>query len=259
MSLSESKISLNGCDLRLRREGAGAPLLFLHGPQGFADWPEALHILAGSYDVLAPDLPGFGESSCPDSLEDVEDLAYFFLDFLKARGLEQVHIVGHSLGGWIALEMAVRSTQSVASLTLVDAAGLRVIGVPRADIFICPPEELARLLYYGDGWQEFVRYWTSPEFVDLFDGNRRTAAKFCWQPRLFDPRLERWLHRIDVPVHIVWGAQDKVIPQAYGEALHRFISGSRLTLLRDCGHMSYVEQPRAFAAAASEFIREIAR
>ena len=234
-------------------------MLFLHGPEGLSVLPDAVRRLSGAFSVIAPDIPGYGASDASEDIDDVEDLAYFFLDFLKARNLAGVHVVAHSLGGWIALEMAIRSTQRIASLTLIGPAGLRVIGVPRADIFICPPEELARLLYHGDGWTDFLSTWTAPERVDLFDQNRRISAKYCWQPRLFDPRLERWLHRIDVPAHFVWGEEDRVIPVAHGEALRRLVPGSRLTAVPGCGHMVHAERPAAVADCVAAFIGGLAQ
>src|SRR5206468_12145930 len=93
------------------------------------------------------DHPGFGGSEAPAWIDDISDLAYCYLDAIEALGLSGVHILGQSLGGWIALEMAVRSTQRLRSLTLISPAGIHVKGVRKADIFIIDPEEQARLAY----------------------------------------------------------------------------------------------------------------
>src|SRR6202030_2181199 len=151
--LSETSVVVQGVTLNLRRGGSGAKVLYLHGAQGMAGAEPALAALAERYEVLAPDHPGFGGSDAPDWLDDVPDLAFFYLDLIAALALGAGHVVGHALGGWIALEMAVRSTQAILSLTLASPAGIRVIGVPRADMFICTPDELARLLFAGDGWK----------------------------------------------------------------------------------------------------------
>ena len=107
------------CDCRtfVRRGGAGQPLLFLHGAGGLPGWQPFLARLADRYDVIAPDHPGYGQSDTPAWLEEVADLAQFYLEFLKHLSLIGVHVIGHSLGGWIALEMATRSTARIKSLT----------------------------------------------------------------------------------------------------------------------------------------------
>lgn len=149
--LNESFFELRGCKLWLRRGGAGQPLLFLHGAHGFAGMQPALDALAKNFDVLAPDLPGFGRSDAPDWIDDVPDLAFFLLDLVTALDVKRVNLVGHSIGGWAALEMAIRSTERLKSLTLVDSAGIRLEGVPRADMFMASPDELLALLFFGEG------------------------------------------------------------------------------------------------------------
>ena len=94
---------------------------------------------------------------------------------------------------------------------------------------------------------------------DIYDRNRAAAAKYSWSPRLFNPKLDRWLHRIDMPTHIVWGEDDRVIPPAYAEALKDLIAGATVATLPDCAHLPHVEQPQAFAGEVSQFIRRAAR
>ena len=252
-------VEILGSKLYLRRGGTGEPLLFLHGPQGFAGLEPAVDALQRQFEVLAPDHPGFGRSDAFDGIDDVPDLAFFYLDLMAALDLRRVHVVGHSLGGWVALEMAVRSTERIRSLTLASAAGIRVPGVPRADMFICGPEELAKLLFAGAGWKGWhAALQATPEQQEIFDRNRFQAAKLCWQPRLFDPKLEKWLHRIDRPTRIVWGAEDKVIPAVYGERLAALIPGASLSIVAGAGHLLPVERPQDFAAEAQRFLRGIA-
>jgi len=255
----ESEIDIRGCKLFLRRAGKGPSLLFLHGAQGLSGWLPAFEELAARFDVLVPDHPGFGRSDNPDWIDDVPDLAYFYLDVLAALDLGAVHLVGQSLGGWIALEMAVRSTQRIKSLTLADSAGIRVKGVPRADMFICGQEELAQLLFAGDGATAWLAEWSAPERAEVYDRNRFAAAKFTWQPRLFNPKLEKWLHRIDVPTHILWGDEDKVIPPPYAAVLQEKIAGARMTMLPRCGHLPHLERPDLFAREVARFIETVAQ
>ena len=159
-----------------------------------------LDTLAERFDVIAPDHPGFGASEVPGWIDDVSDVAYLYLDAIEKLGLASLHVVGQSLGGWIALEMAVRSTQRLRSLTLISSAGIHVKGVPKADIFMIDPEEQARLAYAdpkaGDAAAERA---AADKYQDQAILNRIASARFGWQPRFFNPRLERWLHRVNVP------------------------------------------------------------
>jgi len=215
-------IDLQGCKLSLARGGEGPPLIYLHGTDGLADWPVLLDRLAGRFDVIAPDHPGFGGSEAPAWIDDISDLAYCYLDAMQVLGLSGVHIIGQSLGGWIALEMAVRSAQRLRSLTLISSAGIHVKGVRKADIFIIDPEEQARLAYADPKLGEEAAARTATEkYQDLAVLNRIASARFGWQPRFFNPRLERWLHRVNIPTHIIWGDGDRIIPPAYAEAMPR--------------------------------------
>jgi pimeloyl-ACP methyl ester carboxylesterase len=180
------------------------------------------------------------------------------LDVLDALGASGVHLVGHCLGGWLAMEIAIRNTARIKSLTLANSAGLRLEGVPRADMFILPQDELTKLLFAGDGTDWMQAWQASPEQQDIYERNRAAAAKFSWHPRLCNPKLGRWLHRIDVPTHVIWGEHDKVLPPAYGAALKERIAGATLTMMPGSGHMPNVERPAQFATAVTQFIRRTA-
>src|SRR5436305_1970351 len=140
--------TIDGANIRVLgggHEGKDAqPLVFLHGAGGHTGWMAFLEELSQRFAVYAPEHPGFGQSDDPPWLDGVGDLAYFYLDFLKALGLERVHLMGTSLGGWIAAEMAVRDTPRLASLTLVGAVGITAQGETIPDIFRMPVEETLR-------------------------------------------------------------------------------------------------------------------
>ena len=257
MAFATQTIEINGCKLRFARGGAGVPLIFLHGTDGLAEWPAILDTLAERFDVIAPDHPGFGGSEVPGWIDDVSDVAYLYLDAIEQLGLSGLHLVGHSLGGWIALEMAVRSTQRLRSLTLISSAGIHVKGVPKADIFMIDPEEQARLAYADPkAGEAAAERAAADKYQDQAILNRIASARFGWQPRFFNPRLERWLHRVNVPTHVIWGDRDRIIPPAYAEAFRRLIPQSRLTMIADAGHLPQVEQHAAVVAAMQGFLRD---
>lgn len=245
------------CSVNVMRGGKGPPLLFLHGAGGAGVWLPFMASLSEHYDVIVPDHPGFGRSDIPEWLDQLSDQAYFYLDLIEALKLDQVHLVGHSLGGWIAAEIAVRSTRRLRTLTLIAAAGIHVKGVPKGDLFIWTPEERARNLFVDQRLAEQrLALQLAEEQADIAIKNELATANLAWQPRFHDPQLRKWLHRIDVPTLLVWGDGDKLFPKAYGEAYHGLIKGSRLEILPSCGHIPQVEQSDAFVDLFKRFAAE---
>ena len=249
------RIDLDGCAVSYRRGGSGPPLLFLHGAFGVADWAPWMDRLAASYDVIVPDHPGWGESATPEWLDNIHDLAYFYLDFVKALDLRGVHVVGHSIGGWLACEIAVRDTAALASLALIAPAGLRAMGVQKFDIFLASRETAVRAAYHDPAFAELALAETpSDEALDVILRNRYAAARVGWQPRLFDPHLHKWLHRIDVPTLVLWGADDRIIPVAHSMEFVSRIPEARESIVPACGHIPQVERPDAFLERLTAFL-----
>ena len=248
-------IDVRGCKTSVRRSGKGAPLLFLHGVMGNADNEPAFDLLSEKFDVIAPDHPGFGRSEMCDHVDDARDLSFFYLDLLDVLQIEAVHIVGACLGGWIGIEFATHASHRVKSLTLANSAGLRLKSVPRADLFVCSEQDMLKLLFAGDGgetWMQSIR--ASSDLEGIYERNRAAAARFTWSPRLCNPKLDRWLHRVATPTHLIWGAENRVIPPVYADALRQLIKGSTVTILADAGHLLHVEQPKTFADEVARFI-----
>ena len=129
--LKQSPLTLNGIELEVRRQGRGEIILLLHGAGGSAGLVPLVEELSGEYEILMPDHPGFGLSGDSKQTTTISDLAYHYLDFIEDQGLTDVHLVGHSMGGWIAAEIATRSEAALKSLTLIGSAGIHVKGVPR--------------------------------------------------------------------------------------------------------------------------------
>jgi pimeloyl-ACP methyl ester carboxylesterase len=258
MPHSTETMTIDGAKIRVLRggpEGAGAqPLVFLHGAGGHTGWMAFLEELSQRFAVYAPEHPGFGESDDPSWLDGVGDLAYFYLDFLKTLGLERVHLVGTSLGGWIAAEMAVRDTARLASLTLVGAVGITAQGETIPDIFRMPVEENLRR-FYADQERAARRVGdVAKADMRLVAKNQATVTRLAYWPRFYNPDLGKWLHRVDVPTLLIWGAEDGLVPPKFGEAYRSLIPGAKLTVLPAAGHAPFDEQREAFLAAFSEFI-----
>ena len=250
----QSFLDIRGCRINLLRGGKGPPLLFLHGGGGGGVWLPFLDQLAQRFDVLAPEHPGYGGSDTPPWLDNISDLAYFYLDVLAALKLERVHLVGHSVGGWIAAELAVRSTARLKTLTLASSAGLHLKNVPVIDAFLQSDEQGLRSFFHDQAIADRqLAQPRSPEQADIALKNRFTTAKLIWQPRGYNPHLTKWLHRIDVPTQILWGASDRLLPPAYAEEFHRLIPGSRVTVFPACGHLPNIEKADEFVGAITGF------
>src|SRR6478752_4971163 len=197
---TNTKLAVRGCNITMMRGGAGRPLLMLHGAGGAGTWLPYMADLAARHDVIVPEHPGFGQSDTPDWLDTISDLANFYLDFLDQLNLRNVDLVGHSLGGWIAAELAARNTSRLASLTLICAAGIHVKGVPQVDTFLSNDERRIRDMFHDQKYaDETLQQAQRPELEDIHLKNRTTTAKLIWQPRGYDAHLHKWLHRIDVP------------------------------------------------------------
>src|SRR3954471_9039273 len=211
-------VTVAGATIRLFRgglEGGGeAPVVFLHGAGGHTGWMGFLDAPAGHFAVFAPEHPGFGQSDDPPWLDDIADLAYFHLDLLKALDLDRVHLIGTSLGGWIAAEMAVRSTARLASLTLVGAVGITAEGKTIPDTFRMSDDENLRR-YYADPERaarrsaDLARALADPAVMAVVAKNRATVPRLAYRPRFHNPGLEKRLHRIDVPTLLIWGEGDR--------------------------------------------------
>ncbi|HEY5898602.1 MAG TPA: alpha/beta hydrolase [Burkholderiales bacterium] len=254
MPFTDHYQTIDGCRTHFRRGGKGLPLVFLHGASGAPVVLPFMEKLAERFDVIVPDHPGYGESDEPQWLENIHDAAYFYLDFLAALELRSAVLVGSSMGGWMAMEMAVRDTSRIGSVVLVSPAGIAAKGAEPADIFLLPPEEMARKLFVDQKLAEArLSAPVTPESIDRDLKNRHTTARLAWEPRLHDPFLPKWLHRIGVPVSIVWGAQDQILPVGIAHEIKRLLPKAQLNIFERCGHLPQVEKCDEFCDVVVRF------
>lgn len=244
MPAQQKNHKVRGINVRMLTGGSGPTLLFLHGANGLPQWLPFFEQLSAKCHVMIPEHPGFGASDNPDSIRNIADLAIYYLDLLDGLKDERVHLVGQSLGGWIAAEVAARNCTSLASLTLLAPAGLRVKGVPSGDNFIWDPEESVRNLYHDQSIADrLLATSLSPEDADLALNNRYATAKFGWEPRWYNPGLHGWLHRVSVPSLVVWGENDKLFPVRYAARWGELLPKATVEILPACGHVPAVEKP----------------
>jgi pimeloyl-ACP methyl ester carboxylesterase len=183
------------------------------------------------------------------------DLAMFYLDLVEEAGLDKVHLIGNSLGGWLAAEILIRDRSRFGSLVQLAPAGIRVKGVACGDNFIWGPEEAVRNLYHDQGFADRVLALTPDEAqMDVMLRNRFTVAKFGWQPRWFNPDLEKWLHRIKLPALVVWGDDDKIMPPEFAALWRERLPDARVVMVEGCGHLPHVEKAPLVARQVLDFL-----
>ena len=257
MTAERELLEIRGVKLMMRRQGTGPTIFYLHGFDGAPAASALTDRLAREFQVLIPDHPGMGETDMPSWLETIHDIAYFYLDLLEALDLDDLHLVGFDLGGWIALEIAIRNIERLRSLTLIGSAGIHVNGVPKGDLFMRSPDIVLRSLFADPAIPDkILSRRPSREEEDTLIKNRFTIARVGWHPPLTNPQLAKWLHRIARPTHIIWGDTDRLFPIEYAGEFERLIPRSRVTVLPKCGHAAHIENPEVLALAVSTFVKE---
>ena len=247
-----------GREVHYYRAGRGAPVLYLHHVQGLLGFEPGVAQLADNFDVIAPFAPGFGPAR--DQLSDVDegplDLTLHFADFLDALALDSVHVVGASIGAWMGAELAAIYAQRVRSLVLSNPLGLWLEDAPGIDPFAQHPGFPSKVLFSDpDMRKQFVvgdRDLEDAHVNELL--NLRAAAKFMWP--IPDTGVRRRLPRITCPTLVITCAKDTVVPSAHGPAWAELITNSTTAEIEESGHLPTLEQPDAFAARVSSFIKQ---
>ncbi|MDH3239214.1 MAG: alpha/beta hydrolase [Alphaproteobacteria bacterium] len=252
-------VKIQDIELEVERRGSGAPLVLLDDEESLTRESGVVDELAKSFEVIIPEAPGFGKSSRPDWIESMDDISYIMLDYLDQAGIEKATLLGFSLGGWIAAEMATKNLARIGRLALVDPYGIKVGGPwdrDIQDIWFLTKEEV-QALKYADPANGEIDYTEMPdEKLEVVARNRESFARFCWQPYMHNPKLKRRLHRIDVPALVIWGAEDGVVTPDYGKAYADKIPGARFEVIADGGHFPHLEQPAAFMDVLGGFLAE---
>jgi pimeloyl-ACP methyl ester carboxylesterase len=258
-AVTARQIDAAGLSVELRRGGKGAPLLVIHGELGMPGWLDSFAELAESYDVIVPSLPGYGRSARPDWIMGVHDVAAWVT--WLARDLDirtPVNVIGCSLGGWVAAELATVAPQFINKLVLVGAMGVKPNEGEIFDYFLDGGiTGLRRNFHRPDESAEFKTYWgkeLTPEETDLIEQHREMTCRIAWKPYMHSLTLRHLLPGVRTPTLLVWGKNDTVTPLDCGEIYQRAISRARLVTIDDCGHMPEMEKPAEFADIVRKFL-----
>ena len=236
---------VNGVNTIVLSAGSGPPLVFLHGAGiwygvNFAvPWTQ-------KFRVIVPFHPGFGEAEDAPAMTDIHDYVMHYLDLFDALGLDKFHLVGFSLGGWLAANFAVEHGHRVERLVLVGPAGLRGKERPKGDFFLLPPAQIPSLLVSNfNVIKPFLP--ANPKDLDFMGDRYReggTLARLLWD-RPYDTKLPRYLHRLTMPTLLVWGEEDKLVPVQNAQLWREHIPKARLETFKGAGHLVLDEKPEA--------------
>jgi pimeloyl-ACP methyl ester carboxylesterase len=259
--LSETFIDTTIGKVQVWRGGEGPPLVYLHSATGEGPGAAVLEGLAESFDVVVPLFPGFGESEGIDRIDDIEDAVYHLLDVFDILfGDVSPSVVGSSLGGWMAAEVASRYPERLARMVLINPAGLHIDGAPIKEIFGRDPAELAEDLFADQShpvaaMMHMVAALGEDRLAEIpFEVLRPTlqslqaTAKVAWNPYLHNPKLVRRLARVTAPTLVIRGADDRLIPAVHSAAFVSAIAGATLAEIPGGSHMVVLEQPVAVGA-----------
>jgi pimeloyl-ACP methyl ester carboxylesterase len=255
---TDTLIEVAGTRLQVLQGGSGAPLLILHGGGGNPGWLPYHRALARQFTVYAPSHPGYDGSSRPDWLSTMNDMAHFYRQVIEELGLAPVHLMGFSMGGWLAAEFVALCPPYVQSLLLVDAAGIKPQSGEIAELLMVSQDVASKLRFYDPAqvpdYEALVNRPLTPEEQEVQWRNREMTSRLCWKPYFHNPKLPAYLRGVKTPTLIVWGKQDAIIPVNCGELYQQALANATLHVIDRCGHSPALEKPQEFLTAVRTFL-----
>lgn len=245
-SVADTTLDVRGVSLVTREAGDGETLLYLHDELS-TGWNPYLDLLAERFHVVAPELPGFGDTQRPEWIEDIADVAFFVADIATQVGDgASVNVAGGSLGGWLAIEAALRGAP-IARIVAIGSPGAQIAGDPPFDYFFLTPEERTEMLFTDPA--------SKPEVSeDHAIHNESMTARLVWQPRYVSPKLLQRIHRMEVPTLVAWGELDCFLSLAHGKALADSMPNGSLVTVPGSGHFVALEKPTEVAQLTTVFL-----
>jgi len=239
--------------ITLTESGSGRIALLLHGGGGpFTVQSIATH-LSQTMHVIMPTHPGWNGTERPAWLNTIPELARAYVQMLKSQGYRDVVVIGSSVGGWIACEIALHDdAHLVTGLVIIDAAGVKIEGQPIRDFYALTPREVAEYSYHDPDRFYLDPATLPPEQVARQRANIATMRVFAGE-QLYDPTLLTRLGQIQLPTLVLWGDSDRIVTPAYGQAFAAAIPNARFSILTDAGHLPHFEQPQATFDALDAF------
>lgn len=242
MENTEQRVDVDGTSLRFQQGGTGSPVLFLHGAAGFQGWTPFFEKLGARHRVMAPEHPGFGLSDGQEWADSIDRLADFYVKFLSRGDHGPVHLIGSSLGGWLASEIAIRDQSLLRSLVLIAPAGFPSPDIPLPDMLSWSYEQLMRNVFANPAIAEQVLSIPLTEAqVDLRSRNSKAVARLG-RNGFANPRLPELLGGLEVQTTIIWGDTDRIVPVEYAPLWKQALPEAELHVLPYCGHLPHAEK-----------------
>ena len=267
--MSMRDISIQGRSVQIYEAGSGDPLLYLHGAadmHGAAADPFPFHeALSSGFKLVAPAHPGCVGTDEDESMEAIDDLVFHTLEVMDALSLDRVNIVGNSIGGWLAAEIAARNPERVGKLALIGATGLFVSGAPIGDLFMAVQPRNGgiadlRSMLFSDGEGDLAQSLFPDMHVDKPQGMRRYqvfrfSSRIGFKPPYFyHQKLRDRLHRFKGPALVIWGGNDNFVPVAHAKAYGDALTGSSVEMIDGAGHSVILEKPDVVADKIAAFM-----
>jgi pimeloyl-ACP methyl ester carboxylesterase len=240
-------------DLLVEERGEGQPFLLLHGGAGPLSMARFAGLMAGRHQtrVITPTHPGFARTKRPDALKSVRDLAQVYAAFLDRIGVSDVTVVGNSVGGWIAAELALLANPRIAGVVLVGATGIEVSGHPIPDTSKLTLDEIMSLSYHNPNPFRVDPTKMTDDQRAIMASNRATLSVYA--PQMTDPTLAQRLGRITVPILVISGDSDRIADAGYGRAYAAAIPGAKFELLAGTCHLPQIETPELLLETVWKF------
>ena len=265
MTLTQTAIKLprSGLKAEVWQKGRGRDLVFLHGAGGQAAWTPDLEALSKSFRVTVPLHPGYGQTEGVEDIDDVLDSVLHTFNVLEALGIERPHVVGHSMGGMIAAEMAAIRPKEVASLCLVCPVGLWDDEHPVLDFFAHTPQDLMPYIFVDTNHPMaqavLIEQTDEDVLVEMlvnYTKSLAAAGRLLWP--IPDRGLKKRIAGIKAPTQIIWGESDGLVPVFYAHEFKRRIRGAKVKIIRKASHMVLIERPEEYARTVCGFIDGVA-
>lgn len=257
------EVSVKNLDVNYKKEGKGEPLLILHGWESCSEkWKEVQDELCSEFDVIIPDLPGFGESESPSGSWTVEDYLEFVRKFVQQLDLDSFYLVGHSFGGSLSVKVTVTHPELVRKVVLIDSAGIKPKPTFKAKMMKCLAEK-GKLMFKGPlskfegkARSAFYKLLRNTDYGKADEVMKETMNNvFDYYSKLDSGSGEFLsdLKKLKKETLLVWGEQDKIIPLSYGERFKKEIDNSELKVIPQVGHSPHLKSPSKTASIISEF------
>jgi len=252
------ELTIDGVRTAIKVIGRGPPVLFLHGASTLEGW-DALKPLGTHFTVYAPSHPGFGLSGDAPHLTSMGDLVVHYRALIGALELERPHLIGFSMGGWLAAELAAMCGERFNKLVLVAPAGLRDTAHPMTDLAAIPPQDFPAFLsdnaaiaghFFPDGQNKPA----TEAFVEARSREGEAVARLTRPFGFGHPNLARWLGHVTNPCLISWGEKDRIIPAESARLWRAALPHAAFASYSDAGHLVLLEAAEA-VTTISNFLK----